>query len=323
MTSAPSLVGSSGDTLREAFGRALAELMQTDERIVVLDADVAGGTGTHHVRTRHPQRFYQLGIAEQSMVGVASGMAATGLIPFATTFAVFALRAWEVTRLSVAYANRNVKIAASHPGLDVGPDGASAQCLEDLGAYLALPNFTVVSPADPIEMELATRAIAEHVGPVYVRTGRSGAPRLFEAGHVFELGRGQVLQEGGDLSLIACGVQVARCLEAAALLAREGIAARVVNMATLKPLDDELVVGCARETGAVLTSEDHNRLTGLGSQVARVLGERAPVPFYAHGVDDAFGESGEPDELAARYGLTAEAICAHARRLLERKRARD
>ena len=316
--SQPRQVGSSGDTLREAFGRALAALLPDFERVVVLDGDVAGGTGTHHVRRSHPERFLQLGIAEQNLVCTAAGLAATGLVPVVSTFAAFALRAYEQTRLSVAYARRNVKIVASHPGLDVGPDGASAQALEDLAAHISLPGFSVVSPADPREAELATRAIVEHDGPVYMRTGRSPARRIFGDEHRFELGRGQVLRDGGDLTIVACGVQVARALDAAEILAGEGVAARVVNMATLKPLDGELLERCAEETGAILTSEDHNRLTGLGAQVARALGESRPVPFRAHGVDDVFGESGDPDELARRYGLDGAGIARDARALLER-----
>lgn len=319
--SAPNLVGSSGDTLREAFGRALAAVMDERGDVICLDADVAGGTGAHHVRTRHPERFLQMGIAEQSLVCCASGLAAVGWVPVATTFAAFALRAFEQTRLSVAYAARNVKLVASHPGLDTGPDGASAQCLEDLGVHASLPGVTVVSPADPLECELATRAIVAHEGPVYMRTGRSGARRLFGDDHVFELGRGRVLRDGADVTIAACGVQVARALDAAEQLAIEGVDARVVNLATLKPLDEELLERCARETGAILTSEDHNRLTGLGALVARSLGERAPVPFAAHGVDDVFGESGEPEELAEKYGLTGPHLAAAARRLVARKPA--
>jgi transketolase len=318
--SRPDLIGARGDTLREAFGRALAALLPEFEKVVVLDGDVAGGTGTHHVRTAHPDRFVQLGIAEQNLVCTASGLAATGLVPVVATFAAFALRAYEQTRLSVAYARRNVKIVASHPGLDAGPDGASVQALEDLAAHLALPGFVVVSPADPIETEQATRAILEHEGPVYMRTGRSPARRIFDPSHRFELGRGMIVRDGGDLSIVACGVQVARALDAAEILARDGIAARVVNMATLKPLDVDLLVRCAEETGAILTSEDHNRLNGLGAQVARALGERCPVPLRVHGVDDEFGESGEPEELARRYGLDGESLAREALVLLSRKR---
>jgi transketolase len=318
---APALV-MGGDSLREAFGRALAELMDRREDVVVLDADVAGGTGAHHVRSAHPDRFFQFGIAEQNMVAAAGGLAASGLVPVVTTFAVFALRAYEQARLSIALSERNVKIVGSHPGLDVGPDGASAQALEDLAAFRALPGMTVVSPADPLEAALATEAIVEHDGPVYMRTGRSPAPRVLPEDHRFELGRGSVLRDGGDVTLVACGVEVGRSLEAAELLAADGIDARVVNMATLKPLDVELLARCAEETGCVVAAEDHNVIGGLGGAVAEALGQTVPVPLELVGVRDVFGVSGEPQELAELYGLTAPHIAAAARRAIERRERR-
>lgn len=321
MSTAPTLV-MSGDSLREAFGRALAEAMDSRPEVVVLDGDVAGGTGAHHVRAAHPDRFFQFGIAEQNMVAAAAGMAAVGLVPVVTTFAVFALRAYEQARLSVALSRRNVKIVGSHTGLDVGPDGASAQALEDLAAFRALAGMTVVAPADPTEMELAVAAILEHDGPVYMRTGRSVAPRIFGEGHRFELGRGQIVRDGDDVAIVACGVEVARALDAADLLAAEGIGARVVNMPTLKPLDDELLARCAAETGCVVTAEDHNVVGGLGGAVAEALGRTCPVPIEFVGVRDVFGASGEPDELAEEFGLTAPHIAAAARRALERREQR-
>jgi len=319
-TNAPLQIGSSGDTLREAFGRALAELGHQRGDFVVFDADVAGGTGVHRFRAAHPGRFYQFGIAEQNMVAAAGGFAATGVPVFATTFAVFMLRALEQARLSVAYPRRNVKLVASHPGLDVGPDGGSAQCLEDLAAFRAIPGMVVVSPADPYEAELATAAILDYDGPVYMRTGRSPARRLFATGHRFELGRGQVMREGCDVTLVACGVEVARALDAAELLAAEGIAARVVNMSTLKPLDRALIAECAAATGCFVTAEDHNIHGGLGGAVAECLAELAPCPVEFVGVRDTFGESGEPEELAEKYGLTAPHIAQAARSVLLRKR---
>lgn len=318
----PQLIGTSGDSLREAFGRALTRLAPGFPDLVVLDADIAGGTGTHHFRAAFPDRFYQFGIAEQNMMAAAGGMAAVGLLPVVTTFAVFCLRALEQARLSISYAGRNVKIVASHPGLDVGPDGASAQCLEDLAAFRALPGMTVISPADPVEMALATEAVLRHRGPVYMRTGRSPARRLFGANHRFEIGKGQMLRAGADVSLIACGVEVARALDAAALLAHEGIEARVVNMATLKPLDRDLLLACARETGALVTCEDHSVHGGLGSAVAEALAETAPCPIEFVAVRDRWGQSGEPEELAEQYGLTGPHIAAAARRVLARKGAR-
>ncbi|MCP5432785.1 MAG: transketolase family protein [Alphaproteobacteria bacterium] len=317
---APSLIGSSGDTLREAFGRALAEIARENERIVVLDADIAGGTGTHHFRKEHAGRFFQFGIAEQNMMAAAGGMAHVGLVPFVTTFAVFCLRAIEQARLSIAYPRRNAKIVASHPGLDVGPDGGSAQALEDIAAFRAIPGMTVISPADPIEMAKATAAVAAHVGPVYMRTGRSPATRLFEDDHVFEIGKGQVLNPGTDATIVACGVEVARALEAAHLLEADGLSVRVVNMATIKPIDAPLLAACARETGAIVTAEDHNVYGGLGGAVAEALAQSHPVPIEFVGVHDRFGASGEPAELAEAFGLTAPFIADAARKAIARKK---
>jgi transketolase len=315
-------LGTSGDTLREAFGRALVALGATDTNFVVFDADVAGGTGAHQFRKAHPDRFYQFGIAEQNMVAAAGGFAATGIPVFVTTFAVFMLRAAEQARLSVAYSRRNVKLIASHPGLDVGPDGASAQCLEDLALFRAIPGMMVVSPADPYETELATAAILEYVGPVYMRTGRSPCQRLFGNDHKFVLGRGQILREGHDVTLVACGVEVARSLEAATLLSHEGISARVVNMHTIKPIDCKLLELCAIETGCFVTAEDHNIFGGLGSAVAECLAAAFPCPIQFIGVRDTFGESGEPEELAEKYGLAARHIVEAARIVIQRKRSR-
>jgi len=316
----PSLIGSAGDSLREAFGRALVRLGEERTDFVVFDADVAGGTGTHHFRKAHPDRFYQFGIAEQNMMAAAGGFAATGVPVFVTTFAVFMLRALEQVRLSVAYSKRNVKIVASHPGLDVGPDGASAQCLEDLAVFRAMPGMVVVSPADSLEAELATAAILDYEGPVYMRTGRSPCPRVLPPDYRFKLGRGVVLRDGSDVTVIACGVEVARALAAAEQLAATQISVRVVNLSTLKPLDEELVVRCARETGAIVTAEDHNVLGGLGGAVSECLARFRPCPVEFVGVADRFGESGEPEELAEKFGLTAPHIAAAALRVVERKR---
>ena len=316
---APSLIGSSGDSLREAFGKALSALADEFPKLVVLDADIAGGTGAHHFRKSHPARFLQFGIAEQNMMAAAGGLAATGLLPVVTTFAVFCLRAVEQARLSLAYARRNAKIVASHPGIDVGPDGGSAQALEDLAAFRAIPGMTVISPADPIETALATRAILEFDGPVYMRTGRSPAKRVFGDDHTFQIGKGCIVRDGSDLTIVACGVEVARALEAAETLAKENICARVVNMATIKPIDRELLSRCAQETGAMVTAEDHNIYGGLGGAVAEALAGTTPCPIEFVGVRDMFGASGEPDELAAHFGLDAAHIAQAARRVLTRK----
>ena len=319
--SSPALIGSSGDSLREAFGKALSSLADEFPQLVVLDADIAGGTGVHHIRKSHPGRFVQFGIAEQNMMAAAGGMAAVGLLPVVTTFAVFCLRAIEQARLSLCYAKRNAKIVASHPGLDVGPDGGSAQCLEDLACFRAIPGMTVISPADATETMLATRAILEFDGPVYMRTGRSPAPPVFGADHKFEIGKGRIIRDGGDLTIIACGAEVARALAAAEILAADGIDARVVNMATIKPIDRELVARCARETGAIVTAEDHNIHGGLGGAVAEALAATVPAPVEFVGVADTFGSSGEPEELAYAYEIAAPFIAAAARKVLKRKRA--
>jgi len=316
----PVQIGSSGDSLREAFGRTLVRLGGQYLNFVVLDADIAGGTGTHHFRKAFPDRFIQCGIAEQNMMGVASGLASVGLVPFVTTFAVFCLRALEQARLSVAYAKRNVKIVASHPGLDVGPDGGSAQCLEDLAAFRAVPGMVVISPADPVEMEEATEAILKYEGPVYMRTGRSPAKRIFASRCNFEIGRGQILRFGSDVTIMACGVEVGRALEAAELLGNEGLSVRVVNMSTIKPIDRELIVSCAKETGAIVTAEDHNIHGGLGSAVAEVVVRDHPCPMEFVGVEDSFGESGEPDELATKYGLCSQGIASAVRKVLKRNK---
>lgn len=317
--SSPALIASNGDSLREAFGKALSGMADEFPKLVVLDADIAGGTGVHHFRKSHPERFVQFGIAEQNMMAAAGGMAAVGLMPVVTTFAVFCLRAIEQARLSLCYARRNAKIVASHPGLDVGPDGGSAQALEDLACFRAIPGMTVISPADATEMALATRAILQFDGPVYMRTGRSPSPRLFGDDHVFEIGKGQIIRQGDDLTIIACGAEVARAMAAADLLLRDGINARVVNMATIKPIDAELVARCSRETGAIVTAEDHNIHGGLGGAVAEALASTTPCPVEFVGVKDVFGASGEPEELAHHYEIAAPHIAAAAKRVLQRK----
>jgi len=315
----PALIAN-GDSLREAFGKALVPLADEFSKLVLLDADIAGGTGVHHFRKAHPGRLIQFGIAEQNMMAAAGGLAAVGLLPVVTTFAVFCLRAIEQARLSLCYARRNAKIVASHPGLDVGPDGGSAQALEDLAAFRAIPGMTVISPADPVEMALATRAILEFDGPVYMRTGRSPCARLFGDDHAFEIGKGQILRDGADVTVIACGAEVARALAAADLLKEDGIDARVVNMPTIKPMDVNLVARCARETGAIVTAEDHNIHGGLGGAVAEVLAASVPCPVEFVGVKDVFGASGEPEELAYAYEISAPFIAAAARRVLKRKK---
>jgi transketolase len=310
-------------SLREAFGRALVAAGERRDDFVVLDADVAGGTGAHHFKQRFPARFYDFGIAEQNMMAAAAGIAATGLTPFVTTFAVFAtMRACEQLRTFVAYPKLDVKVAGSHCGLDVGPDGATAQALEDLAMMRVIPNLTVVAPADPIEMGQAVEAVLDHPGPVYLRTGRSSVPTLFDAEHRFAIGRAQILEDGDDVTLVACGTMVHRALTAAALLRRRGIGARVVNCPTVKPLDVECLVESASRTGAVVTCEDHSVVGGLGGAVAEALAVRCPTPMAMVGVRDRFGASGEPEALAAHFGIAAADVAEAARVLVRAKGSR-
>ncbi len=316
----PNLIGSSGDSLREAFGKTISTLAKEYPNFVVFDADVAGGTGAHHFQKSNPDRFYQFGIAEQNMMAAAGGFASTGYIPFVTTFAVFCLRALEQVRLSIAYSKRNVKIIASHPGLDVGPDGASAQALEDLAIFRAIPGMTVISPADATEVRKATEEIIKFEGPVYMRTGRSPAPRVTKDISSFKIGKGQTLINGNDLTIIACGIEVARSIEAAKILKKQNISARVINMPTIKPIDEELIIKCSLETGCLITAEDHNIIGGLGSAVSEVIVRNAPCIMEFVGVKDCFGESGDPDELAEKYKISAPFIVEAAMKAYERKK---
>lgn len=318
MTKAPSLLGSSGDSLREACGKELTKIAPDYPNVVVLDADIAGGTGMHHFRKAFPKRFIQCGIAEQNMMAMAGGLAATGLIPVVTTFAVFMLRAIEQARLSISYANMNVKIIASHPGLDVGPDGGSAQSLEDLACYRSIPGMVVLSPCDPIEVKQATKAILEFPGPVYMRTGRSDSKRILNDDYKFEIGKAKILKDGNDVTIMGCGPTTSRALDAAESLEKEGISARVVNMSTIKPIDIDMVVKCANETNGIVTAEDHNIFGGLGSAVAEVVVKHKPIPMEFVGVNDCFGESGEPDELAAKYEIDSNAIHLKVKKILNR-----
>ena len=242
---------------------------QEYENLVVLDADIAGGTGVHHFRSKFPERFVQCGIAEQNMMAMAGGLAATGLIPIVTTFAVFMLRAIEQARLSIAYADMNVKIIASYPGLDVGQMEHQHNVWRDLACFRSIPNMTVLAPCDPIEMRSATRAMLEYDGPVYMRTGRSNARRILSDKSNFQIGKGATLKSGSDVTIVACGVEVVRSLEAAEALERDGISARVINMATIKPIDENLLILAAEETGAIVTAEDHSVLGGWEVQLLR------------------------------------------------------
>ena len=314
---APKLVGKSGDSLRETFGKTLVKIAKKYPNFVLFDADIAGGTGVHHFRKSYPNRFFQFGIAEQNMVSVAGGMSTSGnIIPIVTTFSVFFLRAYEQVRLSIAYSERNVKLVASHPGLDVGPDGASAQCLEDISAFRTIPNMTVIVPADHLEVEQATEEIIKYKGPVYMRTGRSPAPQVLEATYKFEIGKGKILKEGNDLSIFACGVQVSRALQASEMLRKVGVSAEIINISTIKPLDKELILKSSFKTKAVIVTEDHSIFGGLCSAISELLIQENPVPTKFVAVNDTFGESGEPNELAEKYELDASSIVQKALELV-------
>ncbi len=305
---------------RNYYGKALAELAARRDDIVVLDADLAGSTKTSDFRKAAPERFVEVGIAEQNMIGIAAGLAASGKTAFASTFGVFASgRCWEQIRLAVAYPRLNVKIVATHCGISVGEDGASHQALEDMAIMRALPNMTVISPADAYEAYAATMAIADYKGPVYMRMGRAEFPTITEEGAAFEIGRAKVMREGSDVTLIGCGQMVSFCLDAADILAGEGISAEVINMATIKPLDADAVIASAKKTGCCVTAEEHSIIGGLGSAVAECLCSSVCVPLEMVGTKDTFGESGSPADLLAKYGLTASDIAAAARKSVSRK----
>ena len=295
---------------REGYGSALAELGNEFDNIVVLDADLAGATKTSVFKAAHPERFIDCGIAEGNMMGVAAGLATTGKVPFASSFAMFAAgRAFEQVRNSIGYPHLNVKIGATHAGISVGEDGATHQCNEDIALMRTIPGMVIINPSDEVEARAAVRAAYEYVGPVYMRFGRLAVPVINDnEDYKFELGKGIVLREGKDLTIVATGLPVANCLEAAEMLAKDGIDAKVINIHTIKPLDDELIVAAAKETGRVITVEEHSVIGGLGSAVCDVLADKAPVRVTKIGINDTFGESGPATELIAKYGLDAQGI---------------
>jgi transketolase len=306
---------------RETYGKTLVELGRANPDIVVLDADLAGSTMTRYFRDAFPERFFEVGIAEQNMIGIASGLAANGKIPFASTFAVFGTsRCFDQVRVSVAQAKLNVKIVVTHSGLTVGEDGASHQALEDLALVCSLPGFTVIVPADAVETAQAIRAVAAHKGPCYVRLVRGKLPVILDSSYRFEIGKAAALKKGNDATIIALGTMVAPALEAANALEKEGIDCRVLNMSTLKPIDEAGIVKAAQETGAIVTAEEHQEHGGLASTVARVTARLYPVPMAFVAVKDKFGMSGKPAELLERYGLTAKDIAAAVKDTLKRKR---
>ncbi len=304
---------------RESYGNALAELGKEYSNLVVLDADLAGATKTGIFQKAFPERHIDCGIAECNMMGIAAGLATTGKIPFVSTFAMFASgRAYEQVRNSIGYPHLNVKIGATHAGISVGEDGATHQCNEDLALMRGIPGMAVVSPSDDIEAKAAVRAAFLHDGPVYLRFGRLAVPVINDnPEYQFTLGKGIVLREGTDVSLIATGLCVNEALGAAKMLGADGIHAKVINIHTIKPLDEDLIVSAAKETGKVVTVEEHSVIGGLGGAVAEVLGEKAPTPMCRIGIRDVFGESGSAVELIKKYGLDGNGIYRQVKNFLQ------
>ena len=307
---------------REAYGKALAALANTNENVVVLDADLSKSTKTADFKAVAPERFFNMGIAEGNMMGVAAGLSTCGKVPFVSTFAMFAAgRAFEQIRNSICYPKLNVKVCATHAGLTVGEDGASHQAIEDISLMRSVPNMVVINPADDIETEAAIKAVAEMEGPCYVRLGRMAVSRVNdEANYNFVIGKGITLAEGNDVAIIATGIMVEAALEAKEELAKEGINAGVINIHTIKPIDEELIIKAAKETGVIVTAEEHSIIGGLGSAVAEVVSENCPVPVLRVGVKDTFGESGKPNELLEKYGLTSKDIINKVKKALELKK---
>ena len=305
---------------RDAYGKALVELGDTDKKIIVLDADLAAATKTGMFKKAHPEKFVDCGIAEGNMMGVAAGLAASGYTVFASSFAMFAAgRAFEQVRNSIGYPHLNVKIGATHAGISVGEDGASHQCCEDIGLMRTIPGMVILNPADDIEARACVLAAAEHDGPVYMRFGRLAVPRVFDESYKFEIGKGAVLKDGTDVTIIATGLMVNEALMAAEKLADEGISARVVNMATIKPIDRDIIVDSAKKTGVIVTAEEHNIIGGLGSAVAEVVCETVPVPVIRVGVNDVFGKSGPAVQLLHEFGLDADNIAAKSKEAVKLK----
>ena len=307
---------------RAAYGKALVKFGETVPELIVMDADLAGATMTNGFAKAFPERFLDMGIAEADMMGVAAGLAACGKKVFATSFAMFAAgRAWEQVRNSICYPRLGVKVVGSHGGLSVGEDGATHQCIEDFAIMRAIPGMTVLCPCDGHEMEQAVKALIDYDGPAYMRLGRLAVETVTDSveGYRFELGKGVTLLDGSDVTIIAVGMMVQEALKAAGLLKADGISARVIDMHTIKPLDEELVLAAARETGAVVTSEEANVIGGLGSAVCELLSARCPVPVVRHGVNDVFGRSGKAPLVLQAYGLTAEVIAEKAREAVELK----
>lgn len=307
------------EATRDGFGKALLDLGESNKNVVVLSADLTESVRAHWFRDKYPDRFVSHGVAEQDMMGAAAGLALSGKVPFACTFGSFASgRAWDQVRVSIAYMNLNVNIAGSHGGISVGGDGATHQALEEIALMRIIPNMTVVVPADSQEAYLATKQAAELPGPVYLRLGRANVPVMTDAPE-FKIGKASVLTEGNDITIVACGHMVCAAMSAAEKLKAKGIQARVINLHTPKPIDRETLIKAAKETGAILTVEEHTIYGGMGSAVAEVIVEECPVPMKMMGIKDKFGLSGEPDELFEFFGLTDDSITRQAEALLAKK----
>lgn len=306
---------------RDAYGKALIELGEKNRNVVVLDADLSKSTKTAGFAKEFPERFFDMGIAEADMMTTAAGLSTCGKIPFASTFALFATgRAFEQIRNSICYPKLNVKIAATHAGLTVGEDGATHQSIEDISLMRTLPNMVVLCPSDGVEARAAILAAAEHHGPVYIRLGRLAVPVIYDEGSIkYEIGKAITVREGSDATIIAAGIMVYRAIEAADSLKKEGLSVRVLDMHTIKPVDKEAVIRAAKETGAIITAEEHSIIGGLGSAVAEVVCEEAPVRLKRVGVNDMFGQSGQPEELMKLYGLTSERLVTEVRNILTKK----
>jgi len=305
---------------RDAFGETLVELGRKNRKIVVLSGDLEDSTRAEYFKKEFPERFFNLGIAEQDILGTAVGLSLDGLIPFACSFAVFLTnRAYDILRISICYNRRNVKIIGSHAGITVGPDGATAQCLEDFAVTRVLPNIIVISPVDAIETRKATEAMADICGPVYMRLGREPFPIITKDSDLFTVGKANTMREGKDLTIIATGLMVSESLKAADVLSEEGIEARVINIHTIKPIDQESIIEAAKETGAIVTAEEHQINGGLGSAVAEVLVKNTPAPLEMVAVNDTFGESGDPEGLLKKYHLKDVDIVDAGRKVVKRK----
>lgn len=310
--------------MRDVFGDALLELCQNNPKVVVLDGDLGNSTKADTVRNAFPKRFFNIGIAESNMVGIGAGLAACGLIPFITSFSSFLLcNAYDQIRLAIALSNINAKVLGSHGGITLGKDGPTQMGIEDLALVGGLPTFVILVPSDPASMHAAVKAAAEYVGPVWIRSSRVAMPHIYhEDDCPFEIGKANVVREGNDLTIVACGLMVATALDAAALLAEEGIQARILDMHTIRPMDVDALVKAARETGAIVTAEEHLLHGGMGSNVARIVAAHQPVPMRFVGLTDTYVESADPFELLEKYHLTAFDVAAAAREAVIAKRSR-